>query len=1143
MAPTDNKGNAKPLRTAAGRETVANQGAANSKQPGNARTGARKPRSNSELDAVQSKQQLLAHLTRAADENSRILDRERAAMQAMGITSMDTQGFDIQEQMQQQQQQEGYPQQQQHQEQQQLYEQQRQPYQQQYGSQLPYQQQQQQQQPQPQQQGQAQPGLRVAVPAHALHQRLGRGNSPLGQNQARPQAAPSALGRPAQKSILSASPHNRLAKPVENKRTVVDPTQVPGLSVQEPQSPFAAFHDNSTPNSQGLGSTFPDSPGFFPGMVFSVPGGLSDPPSRQQQQQQQRPNGQQQGQQQQQQQQSPQQQQQLQQQQAQQQQQQQQQQAPQQQHEYRHERGKVQQNPEQRAEVESKQEAFRRDLQEQIQAKKEFKAREVAAQKREDQKMAAAAESHPQPWDPAARAVRVGGGGDPLRGIAGNTVADLRCQRNGNPVASAGLPVTLTGSPGSQGAYARPGQQASAHPLGLQLSIDIPNHGNGNASWGGPEGEASFRQQQQQHQQGQQQQQHQQQQQQQLYQRQQQQQQQQFQQRQQWQQQQQGNGDGNGMYNSPASHQQQQLQQQQLQQQQGSPNVGHPSPGHGSGSPRFVRSMAAPNDLRAGPSEEQRRTADAQRTQLQNDLQEQIRYKADKKAAEKAAEERERRKVSAPNASSPSYPNPTPAAPPAPAHDEPAVRGRLARQGSKSRLVDASWLDKTPNTMGMSPVPESSSPYASASPPLGGGNAMAVRRSATADPGAGGGAPGCNPRPHSPQQLGRGSVASLPPLTLQHPRSGMAVAHAPGPAGSSTAGPGSSCPRGGGGMGVGVSREMESVLAQVREDQARMRTEMTRQTETMTKLAGEAARAASDRDVAWSELGRVRQLLHQGEHVTDPGPSRRHGVGRSSLLSDVGSLSHFVVATHLVPKTISMIPEALPPSLLEGPDWLTHGQTDPGPQLQDVDPELLTELRRDLAGFQAMNVLGPSQHKPPHQLHQPPQQQQQHHPHHQAPLPGNSSRSRPRYSSGQASHHQAHHPTHLPAVTAPHHEVGFGPLGGPPPAAYGRHPSHTSPGPQPPKPSSPAILRGDHLVSRGGGGGVLDRGRAAAGGRSGDPWGRNGGGGPVGRGGSVRAGEQGQARRVGGAGGARGAAAVRSSAADEGGGTRGLRGC
>lgn len=59
--------------------------------------------------------------------------------------------------------------------------------------------------------------------------------------------------------------------------------------------------------------------------------------------------------------------------------------------------------------------------------------------------MAAAAESHPQPWDPAARAVRVGGGGDPLRGIAGNTVADLRCQRNGNPVASAGLPVTLTG--------------------------------------------------------------------------------------------------------------------------------------------------------------------------------------------------------------------------------------------------------------------------------------------------------------------------------------------------------------------------------------------------------------------------------------------------------------------------------------------------------------------------------------------------------------------------------------------------------------------------------------------------------------------------------------------------------------------------
>lgn len=60
--------------------------------------------------------------------------------------------------------------------------------------------------------------------------------------------------------------------------------------------------------------------------------------------------------------------------------------------------------------------------------------------------MAAAAEAHPQPWDPVARAMRVGGGGDPLRDVAGNTVTDLRCQRNSNQVASSeGLPMNPTG--------------------------------------------------------------------------------------------------------------------------------------------------------------------------------------------------------------------------------------------------------------------------------------------------------------------------------------------------------------------------------------------------------------------------------------------------------------------------------------------------------------------------------------------------------------------------------------------------------------------------------------------------------------------------------------------------------------------------
>lgn len=46
-----------------GRETTTSQAAVNSKQAGHARTGGRKLRSDSEQDLLQSKQQLLAHLS------------------------------------------------------------------------------------------------------------------------------------------------------------------------------------------------------------------------------------------------------------------------------------------------------------------------------------------------------------------------------------------------------------------------------------------------------------------------------------------------------------------------------------------------------------------------------------------------------------------------------------------------------------------------------------------------------------------------------------------------------------------------------------------------------------------------------------------------------------------------------------------------------------------------------------------------------------------------------------------------------------------------------------------------------------------------------------------------------------------------
>ncbi len=61
-----------------------------------------------------------------------------------------------------------------------------------------------------------------------------------------------------------------------------------------------------------------------------------------------------------------------------------------------------------------------------------------AAHRREEAAAAAAREaaeeaarrSRPPPWDPAARSVRPGGGGEPLKDALGNSVADLRANRS-----------------------------------------------------------------------------------------------------------------------------------------------------------------------------------------------------------------------------------------------------------------------------------------------------------------------------------------------------------------------------------------------------------------------------------------------------------------------------------------------------------------------------------------------------------------------------------------------------------------------------------------------------------------------------------------------------------------------------------------
>lgn len=81
-----------------------------------------------------------------------------------------------------------------------------------------------------------------------------------------------------------------------------------------------------------------------------------------------------------------------------------------------------------RMEAEAKKEAYRRELEEQIRARQAAKDAEVRRRREEEEQWEARARQAPPPWDPAARAHRRGGGGEPLRDDFGRPVADLRAR-------------------------------------------------------------------------------------------------------------------------------------------------------------------------------------------------------------------------------------------------------------------------------------------------------------------------------------------------------------------------------------------------------------------------------------------------------------------------------------------------------------------------------------------------------------------------------------------------------------------------------------------------------------------------------------------------------------------------------------------
>lgn len=99
-------------------------------------------------------------------------------------------------------------------------------------------------------------------------------------------------------------------------------------------------------------------------------------------------------------------------------------------------------------EAEARKEAYRRELEEQIRARKQAKEVEGRRRREEDAAWEARAAAAPQPWDPEARGRRRGGGGDPIRDEYGRPVANLR-QRGGGQGSPMGMGPSVLG--GQQG--------------------------------------------------------------------------------------------------------------------------------------------------------------------------------------------------------------------------------------------------------------------------------------------------------------------------------------------------------------------------------------------------------------------------------------------------------------------------------------------------------------------------------------------------------------------------------------------------------------------------------------------------------------------------------------------------------------------
>jgi len=829
---------------------------------GRAALGARQQRGASKADTIKSKQDLLMHLTRQAEENTKILERERAAVLAMEIQSVESQSLH--------------------------------------------------QHPSAYTKQQPAPGRGMNPAPHGQYPH----RSPPQQRQQR-QPAGANFGKRQMLSPGPAGKANRSHMFFDEPKKEFDPTQVPGLGGAGPQQhespPTSPFGGSEGARSPGLNGTFPDTPSFYPGMVFAVPvaspaparegwseeqstgrleqggrskgqpgrqginarkaqGGLPQQPTIPEDQTLRMnvpgvgpPTGQDMG------------------------------------HREMYadgpygpmgtgmgqgvpapmgmpgmgmpppppsSHGWVGPSPrggamspyggamtaaQQRAEEEQRKAAYRRELDEQIRAKQQQKELERAARRKQEMDEAARLANEPPPWDPAARGRGRGGGGEPIRDTQGNQVADLRSY--GKPGAGPPPPPPPYYAP--QQDYTT-GNQFGAGPARRsqpRLTVHVPNPAGqdvipdqqGRMPGGhfmGPPGAAL------------------------------------------------GQVPMVPQYMGPGA--MTMLPPPDLPVGLGAPMGGPPprSPmlqmGPGAGSPSGMMSpgggprrfMGALNELRAGPSDDQRRHADMQRRKLQQDLEEQIRQKKEREArlkaeeaaarakeeaelqayyarleAQKKAEERAKRHSEGqePLSAEPSQQWQAPSVPVQQQSSPSAHAGPVGKRRGAKKLIDASWLDNIPNNKQQE---QAEQPGSFGAMPKHG-------RRATSSDGAGGGM--------------RGNVRS----SIEHvsfPMQGSPVAEL---------------------EAVGSQVELSSMLQQLHQEQLRLREEFARQADAVEKLATEASTAIQERDKAWQELERVRAVL------TDPESPN------AKLPNGSDSLDQFVVSTHLVPRNQNIIPSRL----------------------------------------------------------------------------------------------------------------------------------------------------------------------------------------------------------------------------------------